>query len=240
MWRRPVSRIMILYMDNFLLSCSFATKYFLCMVVKKNIFFWRKILFHQLSHMYLRYSYLMILNEVVMKACKRYYQCSGFLTSMKEQYQAVNVFNTLQRKQESCKAGIQGFTIKVVTVAGIHRTLELQKKFELYVHNTFLRIEKAKVHLCGTKVSANSVIHGHMKCIKFDWRKIPLEMQRFVHLEVPLHFLIIRTESLRERSRFHQNYRISPWWIPLSEVPKFKYVWIQEQYFERKTHLTPI
>lgn len=105
---------------------------------------------------------------------------------------------------------------------------------------TFLRIEKAKVHLCGTKVSANSVIHGHMKCIKFDWRKIPLEMQRFVHLEVPLHFLIIRTESLRERSRFHQNYRISPWWIPLSEVPKFKYVWIQEQYFERKTHLTPI
>ncbi|KAF1876930.1 hypothetical protein Lal_00033855 [Lupinus albus] len=35
MWKRPVSIIMILRMDNSSLSCSFATKYFLCAALKK-------------------------------------------------------------------------------------------------------------------------------------------------------------------------------------------------------------
>ncbi|XP_043696550.1 protein Ycf2-like [Telopea speciosissima] len=36
MWKRPVSIIMILRMDNSSISCSFATKYFLCASVKKK------------------------------------------------------------------------------------------------------------------------------------------------------------------------------------------------------------
>ena len=68
MWKRPVSRIMILRMDNSSISCSFATKYFLCAAVKKNMLFWREILFHQSSHRYLTYSYLMIFHKVVTKA----------------------------------------------------------------------------------------------------------------------------------------------------------------------------
>ena len=38
MWKRPVSIIMILRMDNSSISCSFATKYFLCAVVKEIFF----------------------------------------------------------------------------------------------------------------------------------------------------------------------------------------------------------
>jgi len=69
MWKRPVSRIMILRMDNSSISCSFATKYFLCAAVKKNMPFRREILSHQSSHKYLTYSYLMIFHKVVTKAC---------------------------------------------------------------------------------------------------------------------------------------------------------------------------
>ncbi|KAK7841312.1 uncharacterized protein CFP56_015583 [Quercus suber] len=36
MWKRPVSIIMILHMDNSSICCSFATKYFLCATVKKK------------------------------------------------------------------------------------------------------------------------------------------------------------------------------------------------------------
>nr|VDD65263.1 unnamed protein product [Brassica oleracea] len=39
MWKRPVSIILILRMDNSSLSCSFTTKYFLRVVVKKNMLF---------------------------------------------------------------------------------------------------------------------------------------------------------------------------------------------------------
>ncbi|KAK7850787.1 hypothetical protein CFP56_043658 [Quercus suber] len=67
MWKRPVSIIMILRMDNSSISCSFATKYFLCAIVKKNMLFWREILFHQLSYRYLTYSYLKIFHKVVTK-----------------------------------------------------------------------------------------------------------------------------------------------------------------------------
>ncbi|URE29637.1 hypothetical protein MUK42_37637 [Musa troglodytarum] len=55
---------MILHMDNSSLPRSFATKYFLCASVKKNIFFWRERLFHQSSHRYLTYSYLKIFHKV--------------------------------------------------------------------------------------------------------------------------------------------------------------------------------
>lgn len=51
---------MILRIDNSSISCSFTTKYFLCVSVKKNMLFWREILFHQSSHRYLTYSYLTI------------------------------------------------------------------------------------------------------------------------------------------------------------------------------------
>ena len=47
-----VSIILILCMDNSSIFCSFTRKYFLCAVVKKHAF-WRKLLFHQLSNMYL-------------------------------------------------------------------------------------------------------------------------------------------------------------------------------------------
>ena len=69
MWKRPVSIIMILRMDNSSISCSFARKYFLCAVVKKNMLFWGEILFHlhQSSRRYLTYSYLMIFHKVVTK-----------------------------------------------------------------------------------------------------------------------------------------------------------------------------
>ncbi|XVF10416.1 hypothetical protein REPUB_Repub07fG0181000 [Reevesia pubescens] len=69
MWKRPVSIIIILRMDNSSISCSFATKYFLCAVVKKNMFFWGEILFHihQSSRKYLTYSYLIIFHKVVTK-----------------------------------------------------------------------------------------------------------------------------------------------------------------------------
>src|SRR3954470_18590604 len=67
LWKRPVSIMMILHMDNSSISCSFATKYFLCASVKKNIFFWIERLFHQSSHRYLTYSYLTIFYKVVMK-----------------------------------------------------------------------------------------------------------------------------------------------------------------------------
>ena len=40
MWKRPVSIMMILRMDNSSISCSFATKYFLCASVKKKHAFW--------------------------------------------------------------------------------------------------------------------------------------------------------------------------------------------------------
>ncbi|URD72797.1 hypothetical protein MUK42_34299 [Musa troglodytarum] len=49
---------------QFSLPRSFATKYFLCVSVKKNIFFWRERLFHQSSHRYLTYSYLKIFHKV--------------------------------------------------------------------------------------------------------------------------------------------------------------------------------
>ncbi|KAL9990293.1 Protein Ycf2 A [Helianthus debilis subsp. tardiflorus] len=42
--------IMILRMDNSSISCSFATKYFLCASVKKNMLFGGEILFQQSSH----------------------------------------------------------------------------------------------------------------------------------------------------------------------------------------------
>jgi len=87
MWRRPVSRIMILYMDNFLLSCSFATKYFLCMVVKKNIFFLEE---NTISLIESHVSKIFIPNDFQRSGDEGlqtgYYECSGFLTSMKEQY----------------------------------------------------------------------------------------------------------------------------------------------------------
>ena len=67
MWKRPVSIIMILRMDNSSISCSFATKYFLCTAVKEKKFLWREILFHQLSYRYLTYLYLMIFHKVVTK-----------------------------------------------------------------------------------------------------------------------------------------------------------------------------
>lgn len=71
MWKRPVSIILILRlrMDNSSLSCSFTTKHFLRAVVKKNMLFWREILFHlrQSSHRYLTYSYLTIFHKVVTK-----------------------------------------------------------------------------------------------------------------------------------------------------------------------------
>src|SRR5690606_41566774 len=68
-WTRPVSIILILRMDNSSLSCSFTTKDFLRVVVKKNMLFWREILFHlrQSSHRYLTYSYLTIFHKVVTK-----------------------------------------------------------------------------------------------------------------------------------------------------------------------------
>ena len=66
MWKRPVPIIMILRMDNSSMSCSFATKYFLCAVVKE-IFFWREILFHQSSYRYSTYLYLTIFYKVVTK-----------------------------------------------------------------------------------------------------------------------------------------------------------------------------
>ena len=66
MWKRPVPIIMILRMDNSSISCSFATKYFLCAVVKE-IFFWREILFHQSSYRYSTYLYLTIFYKVVTK-----------------------------------------------------------------------------------------------------------------------------------------------------------------------------
>ncbi|KAL2895760.1 Protein Ycf2 [Bienertia sinuspersici] len=58
--KRPVSIIMILRIENSSISCSFTTKYFLFVSVKKNMLFWREILFHQSSHRYLTYSYLTI------------------------------------------------------------------------------------------------------------------------------------------------------------------------------------
>lgn len=67
LWKRPVSRIMILRMDNSSISCSFATKYFLCTSVKKNMLLRGEILFHQSSHRYLTYSYLTIFHKVVTK-----------------------------------------------------------------------------------------------------------------------------------------------------------------------------
>nr|DAD33995.1 TPA_asm: hypothetical protein HUJ06_004635 [Nelumbo nucifera] len=42
-------------------------KIFLCASVKKNMLFWREILFHQSSHRYLTYSYLTIFHKVVTK-----------------------------------------------------------------------------------------------------------------------------------------------------------------------------
>ena len=45
MWKRPVSIIMILRMDNSSISCSFATKYFLCAAVKKTCFFGERYYF---------------------------------------------------------------------------------------------------------------------------------------------------------------------------------------------------
>jgi len=67
MWKRPVSIIMILRMDNSSISCSFATKSFLFAMVKKNMLFWREILFHQSSHRYLTYWYLTIFHKVATK-----------------------------------------------------------------------------------------------------------------------------------------------------------------------------
>ena len=67
MLKRPVSIIMILRMDNSSISCSFATKYFLCAAVKKNMLFWREILFHQSSYRCLTYSYLTIFHKMVTK-----------------------------------------------------------------------------------------------------------------------------------------------------------------------------
>ena len=67
MWKRLVSIIMILRMDNSSISCSFATKYFLCAAVKKNMLFWREILFHQSSYRCLTYSYLTIFHKMVTK-----------------------------------------------------------------------------------------------------------------------------------------------------------------------------
>ncbi|XVE56861.1 hypothetical protein DITRI_Ditri04bG0044400 [Diplodiscus trichospermus] len=60
---------MILCLNNSSISCSFATKYFLY-VVLKYFFFWGEILFHihQSSSMYLTYSYLMIFHKVVMES----------------------------------------------------------------------------------------------------------------------------------------------------------------------------
>lgn len=46
MWKRFVLIIMILCMDNFLIFCLFVIKYFFCVVVKKNMFFWGEILFY--------------------------------------------------------------------------------------------------------------------------------------------------------------------------------------------------
>src|SRR5437667_6413512 len=65
MWKRPVSIMMILRMDNSSISCSFTTKFFLCASVKKNMLFGGEILFHQSSHRYLTYSYLTIFHKVV-------------------------------------------------------------------------------------------------------------------------------------------------------------------------------
>ncbi|KAK7847848.1 protein ycf2 [Quercus suber] len=42
MWKRSVSIIMILRMDNSSISCSFATKYFLCAAVKKKHAFFER------------------------------------------------------------------------------------------------------------------------------------------------------------------------------------------------------
>src|SRR5881227_895112 len=69
MWKRTVSIsiILILRMDNSSISCSFARKYFLCASVKKNMLLGGEILFHQSSHRYLTYSYLMIFHKVVTK-----------------------------------------------------------------------------------------------------------------------------------------------------------------------------
>ncbi|XVE82916.1 hypothetical protein DITRI_Ditri16bG0043600 [Diplodiscus trichospermus] len=39
MWKRPVSIILILHMDNSSISYSFVIKKFLCAVVKKHAFF---------------------------------------------------------------------------------------------------------------------------------------------------------------------------------------------------------
>lgn len=50
------------------ISCSFTIKYIFYVTVKK-ILFWKDILFYQLSHIYLTYSYVMIFHKVVMKAC---------------------------------------------------------------------------------------------------------------------------------------------------------------------------
>uniref|UniRef100_A0A6N2KMR3 Ycf2 N-terminal domain-containing protein n=1 Tax=Salix viminalis TaxID=40686 RepID=A0A6N2KMR3_SALVM len=65
---KAVSRIMILLwtIPQYLFIRN---KIFLCAAVKKNMLFWREILFHQSSHRYLTYSYLMIFHKVVTKAC---------------------------------------------------------------------------------------------------------------------------------------------------------------------------
>jgi hypothetical protein len=61
---------MIFHIDNssISISCSFTIKYIFYVTVKK-IFFWKDILFYQLSNIYLTYSYVTIFHKVVMKAC---------------------------------------------------------------------------------------------------------------------------------------------------------------------------
>ncbi|XWS62866.1 hypothetical protein CRYUN_Cryun06bG0047400 [Craigia yunnanensis] len=68
MWEMPISIIMILRMDNSSISYSFATKYFLCAVVKKTYFFERDTISPSpIESRYLRYSYLMIFHKMVTK-----------------------------------------------------------------------------------------------------------------------------------------------------------------------------
>nr|VDD22482.1 unnamed protein product [Brassica rapa] len=70
MWKRPVSIILIFTYGQFLTILFIHNKiFFLRVKKKKNMLFWREILFHlrQSSHRYLTYSYLTIFHKVVTK-----------------------------------------------------------------------------------------------------------------------------------------------------------------------------
>ena len=56
MWKRPVSIILILRMDNSSIFCSFARKYFICVVVKKTCFLGERYYFTNRSSIFCSFA----------------------------------------------------------------------------------------------------------------------------------------------------------------------------------------